>query len=114
MSGGLLLNRSGARRRGITLLECLIAIFVVAVGLLGILSLLPVAHRDMNETMRADTAAALGRRAWQEIQAGGLLDCSKWINNFQPWTDNQDASAVSGFIDSQGFVTPVLIDPVGC
>ncbi|MBN2023000.1 MAG: prepilin-type N-terminal cleavage/methylation domain-containing protein [Pirellulales bacterium] len=60
--------------RGITLLEVLIAIFVVGIGMLGIAALIPVGRFALVETAKADRSAACGRAAMCEVKARGLLN----------------------------------------
>lgn len=69
---------SSARRIGLTLLETLIAIFVVTVGLLGLATLIPVGRWQMEEATRIDRGAATGRAAFRDLSARGHLNMSKW------------------------------------
>ena len=46
--------------RGMTLLEVLISVFVLMIALLGLISVLPLANRAMEEAARADRAQACG------------------------------------------------------
>ena len=78
-----LTNHKGTRnaqhraRRGITLMEVLISIFVVAVGLLGVAALIPVGRFSVTETSKNDRAAALGRAAWRDIKVRGILEAPR-------------------------------------
>ncbi|MBL8829248.1 MAG: hypothetical protein JNM18_19855, partial [Planctomycetaceae bacterium] len=61
-----------------TLLETLIAIFVVTVGLLGLATLIPVGRYQMEEATRIDRGAALGRAAFRDLAARGQLNMARW------------------------------------
>ena len=61
-------------RRGVTLLEVLISIGVVAVGLLGVAALIPIGAFAVNETAKADRSAALGRAAQHEVRVRRMLE----------------------------------------
>lgn len=67
-------------RRGLTLLEVLIAIFVLAIGLLGVAALIPVGRFQLEQGAKQDRAAAVGRAAWREVEVRGMLDPTVWIN----------------------------------
>lgn len=65
-----------ARRTGVTLSEVLIAIFVMAIGLMAVLTLFPLGALSMAQAIKDDrcaesnkNASALARRAWQEMLA---------------------------------------------
>lgn len=66
-------------RKGLTLLECLVAIFIVAVGLIGVMALIVVAHRDVQETREHSFVGAAGRAAWEEVKIRSLLESSEWM-----------------------------------
>ncbi len=64
-------NREG--RGGLTLLEVLISLFVLMIALLGLISVLPLADRAMEEAVRADRVQACGQAALQELMMRELL-----------------------------------------
>lgn len=66
--------RPGNFRRGVTLMEVLISIAVVAVGLLGVASLIPIGTFAVTETAKSDRSAALGRAAMHEVRVRGMLE----------------------------------------
>jgi type II secretory pathway pseudopilin PulG len=59
--------------RGMTLLEVLISVFVLMIALLGLISVLPLANRAMEEAARADRAQACGTAALHELQTREIL-----------------------------------------
>lgn len=73
-------SRGAASRRpsGLTLLEVLIAVFVLLFGLLGVLALIPVAMLRMNQALQADRASAVAECALEEVKTRGMLDASTW------------------------------------
>ena len=60
-------------RRGVTLLEVLISIFVMAVGLMCVAALIPIGTFAVNETAKADRSAAMGRAAMHEVRVRDML-----------------------------------------
>lgn len=65
-------------RRGITLLEVLISMFVMLVGLLGVMSLIPVGRFEMQRGAKIDRASACGRGAFREMKVRGMLNPTTW------------------------------------
>lgn len=68
-----------ALRHGFTLLEVLIAMFIIMFGLLGIAALLPIASQDMSRAAQADRAGACGRSAMAEMRIRGFCDPMGWL-----------------------------------
>ena len=64
---------------GFTLLEVLIAMFIIMFGLLGIAALLPIASQDMSRAAQADRAAACGRSALAEMRVRQFCDPMGWL-----------------------------------
>jgi hypothetical protein len=64
---------SASVRRGITLMEVLIAMFVASVGLMGLAALIPVGGHNLREANKSDRANAVARAAYREIKARGWL-----------------------------------------
>jgi hypothetical protein len=60
-------------RRGISLLEVLISMFVLLVGLAGIASLLPAGRSEIMQGVKLDYAMMVGRNALREIEARSYL-----------------------------------------
>lgn len=78
--------RTGSRRlawrrarRGISLLEVLISMLVLAVGLLGMASLLPIGRFEMTETGKIDRASTLGRASFRDSLVRGYLRPGSWL-----------------------------------
>ena len=67
-------------RRGVSLMEVLMSIFILTVGLLGMASLIPVGGFQVSEAIKADRAATVGRAAFNEVRMRGLLDPRAWRN----------------------------------
>jgi len=61
--------RQPARRRGVTLIEVVIAIFVLSVGIVGILSLFPTGYRLTRKAVERSIAALAARHAEARIYA---------------------------------------------
>lgn len=73
------------RRRGISLLEVLISIFVLLFGLLAVAAVIPVARLLIVETAKADRSAACGRAGLNEVKVRRMLDPNRWrIRNVVP------------------------------
>ena len=73
-------NRFSRRaRRGVSLMEVLISIFVILFGMLGVAALLPVGRFEMSMCLRADRAGNAGRAALREAQVRGMTNPYQWI-----------------------------------
>jgi prepilin-type N-terminal cleavage/methylation domain-containing protein len=89
-------------RRGVTLLEVLISIFVVAVGLLGIAAMIPLGSFAVIETAKSDRSAALGRSAQHEVRVRKMLErmrddtpapTARWyVDKYDPMDDATPAA----------------------
>ncbi len=79
--------------RGVSLIETLVAMFVLAIGLASLAALLPVGQSQVVKANLDDRKSVVGRAAWQEIQTRGMLDYKYWTflkttaYNAQ-WTDS--------------------------
>jgi len=67
-------------RRGVSLMEVLISIFVMAFGLLGLAALIPVGRFAIEETGKADRSGACGRAAMREVKVRRMLDPANWAS----------------------------------
>ena len=81
-----------SQRRGITILEVLISIGILAVGLASVLALLPAGGSQARKAMVEDRRTALGENALADFQARGFLNPINWSGASTP---------------------PVMIDPLG-
>lgn len=61
------------RRRGISLMEVLISMFVMLIGLVGVAALIPAGRFELAEGVKQERAAAVGRLAFREIKTRGFL-----------------------------------------
>jgi hypothetical protein len=107
-------------RRGISLMEVLISIFVLSIGLLGVAAIIPLGQLALWETAKADRSGACGRAAMREIQVSRLLDYRYWYWQYNIWGFTppysvlanripDDFNAVSASQDNMPFV----VDPLG-
>jgi len=63
-------SRAGTARAGMTLIEILMGTFILSVGLMGILSMFPVAMRAVEQTGGQTTGPAAGRNAALSLEMG--------------------------------------------
>ena len=94
---------SAVPRRGISLLEVLISIGILAIGLTAVLSLIPAGRSQMKKAAVDDRAAALIPNAYATMQNLGLFTV-----NALSWIDLPTTS--SSFED---YETPVYRDVQG-
>ncbi len=83
-SRGIWRNSAAGRRRGISLIEVLMAVFVLTVGLMGIAMVIPAGRALMIEAAKSDRGAACGRAALNDVQIRQWYNSSAWI---QKWGD---------------------------
>jgi len=103
-------GRSVAARRGISLLEVLISMFVLLVGLVGVAALIPAGRKEMLEGGKSDRAAALATGALHDLKVRGVLNPTSWYDQTTPANNNpiQYNSGSPYFLN-----LPCLIDPLG-
>jgi hypothetical protein len=70
--------RFSRARAGVSLLEVLIAIFVILIGLMSVAAMIPVARLEMVQAAKADRAAACGRAGLENIKTAGMLGMRMW------------------------------------
>jgi Tfp pilus assembly protein PilV len=70
-----------AGRAGITLIEILVSLGVLAVGLVGVATMLPLALHQSREGVMEDRKAAAGRRAFREFQVRGMANPENWVGD---------------------------------
>ena len=75
--------RARRGRRGITLLEVLISMGILAVGLLSIAALIPAGRLEIMQAVKLDYASMVGRGAFRDLQIRGYLNPTTWLNTWQ-------------------------------
>ncbi|MEI6882575.1 MAG: prepilin-type N-terminal cleavage/methylation domain-containing protein, partial [Bacteroidota bacterium] len=73
-----------SQRRGITILEVLISIGILAVGLASVLALLPAGASQARKAMVEDRRTTLGENALEDVQARGFLNPVNWSGASTP------------------------------
>lgn len=66
--------------RGVTLIEVLIAVGVMAIGLLGMAALIPLGKLELAEGNRLDNVASVGRAAFRDLVVRGYLRPEMWVD----------------------------------
>jgi uncharacterized protein (TIGR02598 family) len=97
------------RKNGFTLLEIVIALAILAIGLVGILSLFPVGFEASRRASMLTEATIHAQQKMEEFKQGGY----GYLDN--TFTDNT-ASGYTAFTDNSGLewqVTVSEIDPPG-
>ncbi len=65
-------------RRGITLLEVLVSMFVLLFGLMGVAAVFPVASFYVTKGEQFDVSSSVVNRSFDELRARGMLQPSAW------------------------------------
>ncbi len=71
---------SAWRRRGITILEVLVSIGLIAIGLFGVFALLPVASFQAQQGLTEDNKTAYGHAAFNAFDIRGMRNTALWTN----------------------------------
>ena len=66
-------------RRGITILEVLFSMGVIAIGLLGVMAIVPVALNQVGRGEVADQSARAGLNALREFETRGMARADQWV-----------------------------------
>ena len=78
------------KRAGLSLLEVLIAIFVVLIGMLGVAAIIPAGRMELVEAAKADRSSACGAGSIQFLQTGayygGYFDPRSWCVYNGSWS----------------------------
>jgi hypothetical protein len=78
-------NLKSRRRPGVTILEVLFAIMVTAIGLMGAITLLPVAATQARKARTTDAATTAVTAAVGDFDTKGMRMPSRWIGWNQDW-----------------------------
>jgi hypothetical protein len=109
------------RRRGISLLEVLVSIFVLVVGILGLAALIPIGRFEVQEASKLDRGATIGREAHRQLLIRGYLDSDNWViyrdNPSQEYVSYPEyvanlPSSLTAQQRSQVLIGPFAIDPL--
>jgi hypothetical protein len=91
--------------KGISLLEVLISMFILAVGLLSIASLLPVGGYQVQKAMIDDRKSTVGQNAFHEFRTRGMANAENWAG-YRPLDGQTFPKPVSVAIDPLVFTLP--------
>ena len=72
-------RRSFRLRRGLTILETMIAIGVAIIGLFGVWALIPIAGQKTERALLEDNKSTLGRRAFRDFDVRGMRQRENWL-----------------------------------
>lgn len=67
------------RRRGLSLLEVLLAIFVASVGLLALAALVPLGQHYARSANQSDRGGSTGREAMRKVESYQMLRWENWV-----------------------------------
>lgn len=109
------------RRPGLTMTELLIAIFIVAIGLAGVMSMVPFGAKQMADalvadrtTSHADTIDGLVRTEWNIKVADNLIDAEPYFAALDnPGTPPSTGTALPALSGSSLPSYPVFLDSMG-
>jgi prepilin-type N-terminal cleavage/methylation domain-containing protein len=99
--------RRKRRSRGVSLLEILVAIFILSVGLLGVAALIPVGNSEVIKGTIANRSAETGLRAFREMKLRGYLNPRNWLAGGQAVVD-----ADTGVMRPEFGGSTFIIDPL--
>ena len=119
-------RRAAPLRRGISLIEVLISMFVLLFGLMGVAAIFPVGNHYAARSEQFDRGSALAQSAFADLKARGMLDPKHWYYASQPDGDTI-GGPVYGVIANEMFRVPIdtsdrdnpqpgyafVIDPMG-
>ncbi len=102
-------------RRGVTLLEVLISIFVILIGMLGVAAVIPAGRAELVEAAKADRSSACGASAVQFLLTSGYFDSrgSRWI--YYGGSGYQYVVSANGSLPGSGaipFSDAFVVDPL--
>lgn len=94
---GLLPRTHSGGRAAFSLLEVLIAMFILTVGMLGIAAVVVIGNASALRAMVADRVASVGRNALAEVRTREMLDATRWMNvDGTPVIANRDVALPPG------------------
>jgi hypothetical protein len=97
------------RRRGVSLLEVLFSTGVILIGMLGIMSVVPVAMQQIGKGRILDQAARVGNNAIHDFVIRGFHHSNRWRNPdgsaFVPQPPSPNANLHAAFAIDPVFVT---------
>ena len=104
------LSLGESMKRGISLMEVLISMFILAVGLLGVAALIPAGRHEIVEATKLETSAMVGRNAVRDMQVRGYLNPANW-------RDAVSGTGTFGYRESLApkcftYTNPASVDPV--
>ncbi len=102
-------------RRGLSLIEVLMSIFVLTTGLLGIAMVIPAGNALMVEAAKSDRSGACGRAALNELQVRGWLkpgEAVGWVTKDTGGTGYQSALSIVSNTSCIRFGQSFAIDPL--
>jgi hypothetical protein len=104
-----------ASRRGITLTEVLISMFVLLIGLMGVGAMIPAGRYEIMQGVKADYAAMVGREAYRDMKVRGFLDPTNWTNasNSAIYNPTSATPFTNPINLSTQALLPVAIDSLG-
>lgn len=89
---GLLPRTHSGGRAAFSLLEVLIAMFILTVGMLGIAAVVVIGNASALRALVADRVASVGRNALADARTREMLDPTRWINvDGSPVVPSRDA-----------------------
>ncbi|HVS35487.1 MAG TPA: prepilin-type N-terminal cleavage/methylation domain-containing protein, partial [Gemmataceae bacterium] len=105
------------RRRGITLMEVLVAIFIMAIGLLAILTLFPLGALRMGEALQSDRTASAGSAGANICDGFNIRsDPTFYTQGGNNWYLGQNLQPPNGGLPgvaANGSGYPLYVDPYG-
>ncbi|MGB7323516.1 MAG: hypothetical protein WBD31_01500 [Rubripirellula sp.] len=72
------MSKRYSKRRGITLVEVMFAMGVALIGLVGLISVLPVAGRRTQDAINLNDGSALAHSIFDELKSRGILKQAAW------------------------------------
>jgi len=105
--------RSGGRA-AFSLLEVLIAMFILTVGMLGIAAVVVIGNASALRAMVADRVASVGRNALAEVRTREMLDATRWMHvDGTPVIANRDVPLPAGeaFCIDPLYISAVVTQP---